>query len=62
MVKEKLHRLEPAVYKYVFGPSEPLSQIKSGDSVIALTIDAHGFDLYGKLLPEDKKQKSEFTK
>ena len=61
MGEGKLHRLESAVYKYVFGPSEPLLQIKSGDSVIALTIDAHGFDHHGKLLPEAKKQKSEFT-
>ncbi len=59
--KGKLHRLEPRVYQYTFGPNEPVLQIRSGDSVTASTVDASGFDRYGNPLAEHQKQKSKIT-
>lgn len=56
------YRLEPKVYKYIFAPSEPELRIKSGDTVTATTLDAFGFDECGNLLPQEKKQRSEFTR
>ncbi len=61
MEKGKLHKLEPTVYQYTFGPNEPALQVRSGDSVTALTLDAGGFDLHGSPLPEHEKQRSEST-
>ncbi|GAH08324.1 unnamed protein product, partial [marine sediment metagenome] len=40
--KGKLHRLEPRVYQYTFGPDEPVLRIRSGDSITASTVDAGG--------------------
>ena len=62
MEKGKLHKLEPTIYQYTFGPGEPVLRIRSGDSVTVSTVDARGFDRRGNPLPEHKKQKSEFTK
>ena len=61
MEKSQLHELEPAVYLYTFGPSEPLLRIKSGGSITAMTLDSRGFDLHGNPLSVHKKQKSKFT-
>ena len=60
--KERLYRLEPRVYQYTFGPNEPLLRIRSGDSVTASTIDAHGFDRDGNPLAEHQKQRSKTTR
>ncbi|GAH82972.1 unnamed protein product, partial [marine sediment metagenome] len=56
--KGKLHRLEPRVYQYTFGPNEPVLRIRSGDSITASTVDAGGFDCCGNPLAEHQKQKS----
>ncbi len=57
----KLHILEPTVYQYTYGPNQPQLRVKSGDSVTACTIDAHGFDRHGDALTKGQKQKSETT-
>lgn len=59
--KGKLHRLEPRVYQYTFGPDEPVLRIRSGDSITASTVDAGGFDCCGNPLAEHQKQKSKVT-
>ncbi len=38
------HRFAPQHYFNTIGPHAPVLRIAAGDSVIALTIDAHGFD------------------
>jgi amidase len=55
------HRLEPCLYYYTFGPNEPVLKISSGDTIIARTRDAGGFDERGEALPESQKQHSENT-
>lgn len=56
-----VYRLEPKVYKYTFGPGEPELRIQSGDTVSAVTIDAHGFDEHGNPLSPERKQRSDST-
>ncbi len=53
--------LHPAVYMYTWGPNKPLQRIQSGDSVVASTLDARGYDNYGKALSEHQKQHSDAT-
>jgi len=62
MGKGRLHKLEPTIYQYTFGPGEPILHIKNGDLVSVPTVDARGFDQRGNPLSEHKKQRSEFTK
>ncbi len=50
-------RLEPKTYYFTFGAFEPLARINSGDTVIAETLDALGFDTERVPLPENAKQK-----
>jgi len=59
--EDKLHRLEPRVYQYTFGPNEPLVRIRSGDSVTTSTVDAQGLDRNGNPLAEHQKQRSKAT-
>lgn len=59
---DRIHRFEPRVYQYTFGPNKPLIRIRSGDSVTASTVDAHGVDRNGKLLAEHQKQESKATR
>ena len=54
MTKGKIHRFEPNIYYFTFGPNEPALTVKSGDSIIAKTRDAGG-------IPEEQKQKSDAT-
>jgi amidase len=56
-----IHRLEPRIYYYTFGPLEPALVVKSGDVVVAATRDARGFDENMEPLPEEKKQRSDIT-
>lgn len=57
----KVYILQPRIYQYIYGPNEPLLRVRSGDSVTASTIDAHGFDHCGNPLTKSQKQKSEIT-
>jgi len=56
-----LHRLEPRIYYYTFGPNEPALTAKSGDAVVAPTRDAGGFNEKMEPMPEDMKQHSAST-
>ena len=56
MTSMTIHRLQPKVFYYTFGPGEPLAHIQSGDTVIAETRDALGYDAQRHPLPEDMKQ------
>ncbi len=61
MSNGKIHRLEPGLYYYTFGPYEPALVIRSGDTVIAETRDAEGYDKNMEILVEAQKQRSEAT-
>jgi len=51
------HHLKPELYYYTFGPHEPALHIHSGDTVIAETRDAFGYDPQRNPLPESMKQR-----
>ena len=51
------HYLRPKVYYYTYGPAEPLAHIQSGDSVVAETRDAMGYDARRNPMPESMKQR-----
>jgi amidase len=51
------HHLQPKLYYYTFGPSEPLLHVRSGDTVVAETRDAMGYDAQRNPLPEGMKQR-----
>jgi len=57
----RTHILEPRIYYYTFGPNEPALKIRSGDTVVANTRDAEGFDEKMEPLPEEQKQRDEAT-
>jgi amidase len=50
------YHLRPTVFNYTYGPGAPLATIKSGDTVVAETYDAMGFDAQRRPLPENMKQ------
>jgi amidase len=52
-----IHHLEPKSFCYTFGPFEPALRITSGDTVVAETRDAHGYDAGRNPLPEHMKQR-----
>ncbi len=60
-MKGAVHRLEPRIYYYTFGPNEPALTVKSGDTVVARTRDAGGFDEKMAPMPEEMKQRSATT-
>lgn len=60
-MSNRTHRLEPHVYYYTFGPNEPALIINSGDTVVANTLDAGGFNEKMEPIPEEQKQRSEAT-
>jgi acetamidase/formamidase len=51
-----IHHLESQKYYYTFGPHPPALRIHSGDTVIAVTRDAFGYDAQRNPLPESSKQ------
>ncbi len=57
MAKNTVHRLEPRLYYYTFGPNEPALTVKSGDTVVARTRDAGGFNEKMEPMPEEMKQR-----
>lgn len=61
MTQGKIHRLEPGIYYYTFGPNKPALSVRSGDSVIARTRDAGGSNERSEPMPEELKQKSNAT-
>ncbi len=61
MEKVTIHKIEPSIYYYTFGPNEPALIVKSGDIVVANTRDARGFDENMEPLSEKQKQRSGAT-
>jgi len=57
----KTHHLTPRIYFYTFGPNEPALKVQSGDTVIASTRDARGYDENMQPIPEEQKQRSDTT-
>ncbi|HIE50863.1 MAG TPA: acetamidase [Armatimonadetes bacterium] len=55
------HLLSPKVFHFTFGPHEPALRVRSGDTVVAKTRDARGYDERGEPLPEDLKESREGT-
>lgn len=51
-----IHHLEPKMFYYTFGPHPPALRIHSGDTVIAHTRDAMGYDARRQPLPAELKQ------
>jgi len=61
MGKSTIHKLEPRIYYYTFGPNEPALIVKSGDIVVVATRDAGGFDEKMEPISEEQKQRSDVT-
>jgi amidase len=38
------HRFTPTVFHPTLGPHEPVLHVKSGDTIVTTTLDAHGYD------------------
>ena len=57
MEKGTIHRLEPHIYYYTFGPNEPTLIAESGDIVVANTRDAGGFDEKMEPILDEQKQR-----
>jgi acetamidase/formamidase len=55
------HHLTPQRYYYTFAPHQPALRIHSGDTVIAETRDAFGYDAQRNPLPEQQKQQAPGT-
>jgi acetamidase/formamidase len=55
------HHLESQTYYYTFGPHEPALRLRSGDTVVAETRDAYGYDAQRNPLPETMKQRAPGT-
>jgi amidase len=61
MEEGTIHKLEPRIYQYTFGPNEPALTVKSGDVVVAPTRDASGLNEKMEPMPEAQKQRSDIT-
>jgi len=61
MENTTIHKFEPLIYYYTFGPNEPALTVKSGDIVVVETCDARGFDEKMEPISEEKKQRSDAT-
>ncbi len=61
MAKSAIHKFEPRIYQYTFGPNEPALTVKSGDIVVATTRDAGGFNEKMEPITEEQKQRSDVT-
>ena len=61
MRKGIIHRFEPRIYYYTFGPNEPALTVESGDTVIACTRDAGGFNERTEPIPDEQRQRSDVT-
>jgi len=57
----KTHQLTPCIYYYTFAPNEPALTVQSGDTIIATTRDARGYDEKMQPISEEQKQRSDTT-
>ena len=55
------HRIAPQLFHYTFGPHEPALRVRSGDTVVAETRDAYGYDAHRNPLPDELKHRVEGT-
>ncbi|MEM3692943.1 MAG: acetamidase/formamidase family protein [Candidatus Bathyarchaeia archaeon] len=55
------HFFQPSKYYLTFGPNEPAYHVKPGDTLVAPTVDARGYDARGIQIPEDARQRSPLT-
>lgn len=46
------HRFHPSRYYTALGPYEPVLRVASGDTIVADTIDARGYDVHGEQVSE----------
>ena len=53
-----MHQLNPNFYYHTYGPNPPVLSINSGDTLIATTVDAGGFDENGVQIPDNMRQSS----
>ena len=56
-----IHQITPSIYYYTFGPYDPAVVACSGDSVVAETRDAEGYDKNMNMITEAQKQRSDIT-
>lgn len=56
-----IHRFKPSKFYHTYGPNEPSYHIKPGDTVIAPTLDAGGYDNDGNQVPEENRQQIKGT-
>lgn len=61
MAEGQIHRLEPKMYYFTFGPNEPALIVKSGERVITKTRDARGTNEKMEPIPKTQRQKSDIT-
>jgi len=57
----KIHKFQPQIYYYTFGPNEPALTIHSGDIVVTTTRGTMGIDGKPEPIPETQKQRSDIT-
>jgi amidase len=56
-----LHRFQPSIYYHTYGPNPPALKIKPGDTIVATTVDAGGYDQNGDQITPEMRQKSTET-
>jgi amidase len=55
------HRFKPKIYYHTYGPNPTQLEIEAGDTVIAYTVDAGGYDHKGKQISAEMRQSSKDT-
>ena len=55
------HFFKPSKYFLTYGPNEPALRIKSGDTIIVPTVDAHDYDSNDMMVPKEMMQSREDT-
>ena len=58
-MENQTHYLEPKIFQYTFAMNEPEFRVHSGDTVVAVTRDARGYDVNRESLPDKMAQKKE---
>jgi len=56
-----IHRFKPTKYYHTYGPNQPELHVKPGDTIIAYTVDAGGYDENGAQISADMRQSSQDT-
>ena len=56
-----IHRFKPTKYYHTYGPNPPELGVNPGDTIIASTVDAGGYDENGEQISADMRQSSKDT-